>query len=175
MDTANFWTQPHARPIHLIFLCAGNICRSPYAELKFKHLLHKSGKIDPTNFNIQSGGFLTQKDVQIHPFTRQKLIEENIPLDQIDAHFPRTMRKHKQDLLNATVLIVMTKDQKNILMPKKYVHKTLLLSDITEPGKELDIPDPALITDFKEYSAILEVINGYLQQMVHTLESLNLY
>jgi protein-tyrosine-phosphatase len=175
MDSANFWTQPHSHPIHLIFLCAGNICRSPYAELKFKHLLHKSGKIDPTNFTIESGGFLTQKSVQIHPFTRQKLIEELISLDQIDAHFPRTMRKHKQDLLNANVLIVMTKDQKNILMPKKYMDKTLLLSEIAEPGKEIDIPDPALITDFQEYSAIMDVIDGYLQQMIHTLESLNLY
>ena len=174
MDTANFWNQPHSRPLRLIFLCAGNICRSPYAELKFKYLLHKSGKIDPANFIIQSGGFLAQRDVQIHPFTRRKLIEEHVSLDQINAHVPRTMRKHKQDLLNANVLIVMTKDQKEILMPKKYIQKTLLLSEIAN-GDGIDIPDPALITDFEKYSTIMDVINGYLQQIIHTLESLNLY
>lgn len=175
MNPENFWKQPHSRPIHLIFLCAGNICRSPYAAFTFKQLLQTSAKIDASNFRIASGGFLSQKDVRIHPFTRRRLIEEeHIPLAQVDAHVPRTMRKHKEDLLKATLLIVMTKDQKNILMPKKYRHNTILLSDLAN-SEEIDIPDPAIITEYSKYSAILDVINKYLQQIIHTLESLNLY
>ena len=84
------------------------------------------------------------------------------------------MRKHKEDLLKATALIVMTKDQKNILMPKKYRHKTILLSEFAM-GEEIDIPDPALITEYSEYSAIMDVIKGHLQQIIQTIESLNLY
>ena len=169
----NFWNQTQSRPIRLIFLCAGNICRSPYAELTFKSFLHSSAKIDPSRFNITSGGFLAQRDVQIHPFTRQKLLEENVSIDQIDAHVPRTMRKHKADLLDAAALIVMTQDQKNILMPKKYRHKTFLLSEFAQ-GEEKDIPDPALLTEYKTYSDIMNVIKGYLRQIIQTLESLNL-
>jgi len=46
---------PEVRSI--LFLCTGNICRSPYAEKAFHRLLRASGE-PPNGVKIASGGFL---------------------------------------------------------------------------------------------------------------------
>ncbi|MHA1720890.1 MAG: arsenate-mycothiol transferase ArsC [Promethearchaeota archaeon] len=160
--------------IHLIFICAGNICRSPFAEMKFKQLL-ESAKIPKKikeKFLIQSGGFINQKDVRIHKFTEQALMEENIPKSWIDSHFPRNMRKFKDDMINADVLIAMTKMHRDILIPKKYKEKVILLSSLGQNGEIEEIPDPALYDNYEEYSGVMHQITGYLKNMIMKLEEI---
>lgn len=154
----------------LIFVCLGNICRSPFAHMKFEQLLQQSNVNQKNRFIIQSGGFINQKDVRIHPMTERALLEEQIPKDRIDQHFPRRLRKHKEDLLCATALIVMAQSHRDIQMPAKYRDKTILLSAVALDGKEIDIPDPALIQNYEEYKQIMQKITDYLKIFITQLE-----
>jgi len=46
--------QPPARPIRVLFVCLGNICRSPLAEGVFIHLAEQAGVAD--RFDVDSAG-----------------------------------------------------------------------------------------------------------------------
>ena len=175
MDPDEFWNIiRNADKIHIIFLCGGNICRSPFAEMKFEQLLADSKIKNKEKFVIQSGGFIDQKDVRIHPFTEKALLEEGIPKDRIDKHFPRGMRKHKDDLINATALIVMTESNIDIQLPAKYRDKAILLSTLGYPIKVENIPDPAIIQEYKPYRDIMDQITSYLVHMIKKMEDLHI-
>lgn len=172
MNVEIFWNALKSAPKpKLIFVCLGNICRSPYAHMKFEQLLQQSIVQNKDNFIIQSGGFIHQKEVRIHPMTERALKEEKIPEERINQHFPRRLRKHKEDLLDATALIVMAQSHRDIQMPAKYREKTILLSAIALDGKEIDIPDPALIKNYGEYEKIMHVISNYLVTFINKLEA----
>ena len=159
---------------HIIFLCGGNICRSPFAEMKFEQLLANSNIKNKEKFIIQSGGFIYQKDVRIHPFTEKALLEDGIPKNRIDKHFPRRMRKHKDDLINASALIVMTESNRDISLPAKYRDKAILLSTLGIDKKIVNIADPAIIKEYSPYREIMDQITSYLEDMIHEIEKLGI-
>ena len=171
MEHNEFWNIiSNGDKIHLIFLCGGNICRSPFAEMKFEQLLADSKIKNKEKFVIQSGGFIHQKDVRIHPFTEKALLEEGIPKDRTNKHFPRRMRKHKDDLINATALIVMTESNRDIQLPAKYRDKAILLSTLGLSNKVVNIPDPAIIKEYQQYREIMDQITSYLENIIHEIE-----
>jgi protein-tyrosine-phosphatase len=175
MEPNEFWNKiRNDDKIHLIFLCGGNICRSPFAEMKFEQLLADSKIKNKVKFVIQSGGFINQKDVKIHPFTVKALLEDGIPNDRIVNHFPRRMRKHKDDLINASALIVMTEAQRDIQLPAKYRDKAILLSTLGIANNVEEIPDPAIIKEYPPYREIMDQITSYLMHMIKKMEDLHI-
>ena len=56
------------------------------------------------------------------------------------------------------------------MVPAKYRFKTILLSEIAV-GEEENIQDPVLITEYAEYSSIMEQIKEYLQKIIIQLEN----
>lgn len=46
--------EKQSPPFRVLFVCSGNICRSPLAEAIFKSLVHKAGLID--RFSVDSAG-----------------------------------------------------------------------------------------------------------------------
>jgi len=175
MEPNEFWNIiSNDDKVHLIFLCGGNICRSPFAEMKFEQLLADSNINNKEKFIIQSGGFIYQKDVRIHPFTEKALLEEGVPKDRTDKHFPRRMRKHKNDLINATVLIVMTESNRDIQLPAKYRDKAILLSTLGIDKKIVNIADPAIIKEYSPYREIMDQITAYLENIIHEIEKLGI-
>ncbi len=175
MQPKEFWNKiRNDDKFHIIFLCGGNICRSPFAEMKFEQLLADSKIKNKEKFIVQSGGFIFQKDVRIHPFTEKALLEDGIPKNRIDKHFPRRMRKHKDDLINASALIVMTEAQRDIQLPAKYRDKAILLSTLGISKKVENIPDPAIIKEYPLYREIMDQITSYLENMIHEIEDLGI-
>ncbi len=66
--------------IKVLFICHGNICRSPMAEYVMKDLVKKSGY--ENEFYIASAATSTEEiGNHIHPGTRNKLREVGIPTD----------------------------------------------------------------------------------------------
>ncbi len=58
--------------IKILFICHGNICRSPMAEFVFKDMIHKSGLDD--EYYIASAATSTEEIGNgVHPGTRRKL------------------------------------------------------------------------------------------------------
>lgn len=65
----------------IIFLCHGNICRSPVAEFIFKDLVRKGG--DENKFEITSKALTNdEKGNDIYPPSKDSLRRHNIPFEK---------------------------------------------------------------------------------------------
>jgi protein-tyrosine phosphatase len=171
MNYETFWQIIRTKePVNLLFICAGNICRSPYAEMEFEQLLHNSSVPNQNRFNIQSGGFIDQKNVVIHHFTKQALLEEGVSEERVNKFHSRTMRKNKDVIESADIIIVMDKSNRDVQLPLKYREKAILLSEAAS-NEEKDIDDPALIYDYAEYLKTMQKIKEYLTIIIKKLES----
>lgn len=62
---------------HILFVCHGNICRSPMAEFVMKDLVSKAGRAD--EFYIESAATSTEElGNEVYPPARRKLAEHGI-------------------------------------------------------------------------------------------------
>ena len=82
----------------ILFICHGNICRSPMAEFVMKDLVKKAGR--EHEFEITSAATSTEEiGNPVYPPARRKLAEHGI---RCDGHAARQLRKSdysKYDLL----------------------------------------------------------------------------
>lgn len=81
----------------LLFLCHGNICRSPMAEFVMRHLLSKAGR---TDIEVESAALHTDEiGSDIHRGTREKLREMGIPFARRSAWLLTPAKASEYDLL----------------------------------------------------------------------------
>jgi len=169
MNYSEFWQiMKEKSPVRVIFFCAGNICRSPYTEMKFEQMVANSPTIPKDKFIISSFGFVEQK-IPIHELTKRVLLEEGVPEERVNRFHSRPSRKYKEEVEKADLLIVMDKSNRDIMMPAKFKPKTILLSESVGLG-EIDIKDPVLITDYSEYKAVIAKLTDLLQKLVNIIE-----
>ncbi len=123
--------------IKILFICLGNICRSPMAEFVFKDLVRKQGL--EQNFIINSAATSTEEiGNTMHYGTRRKLEEKGIPYTE---HTARQLIK--KDYEKYDYLIGMEeKNIKNIIriIGEDNKNKVFRLLDFTDKPK--DIADP---------------------------------
>lgn len=178
MNEKEFWDQIKAlspdAPIPLLFICSGNICRSPYMELRFKDLLQKSAKIkNKDRFIITSGGFVTQRDLaKGHPFTLKALIERGVPENMVNAFESRHLRRHKEEMERAITLITPS-EKTNPLVPNKHQEKIVFLSDISL-GYRKETEDPVQIQDYLEYKKHMDELEEMLVALIEKFENIGI-
>ena len=120
----------------ILFLCHGNICRSPMAEFLMKDLLKRAGRTDVT---IESAALHTDElGNDIHYGTRQKLTEMKIPFEPREAWLLSAAKAKEYDLLVGM-------DRYNLADLRRLVYpedrdKIRLLLDYTGQGR--DVADP---------------------------------
>lgn len=120
----------------ILFLCHGNICRSPMAEFVMKDLLRKAGRTDVT---VESAALHTDElGNDIHYGTRQKLAEMKIPFEPREAWLLSAAKAKEYDLLIGM-------DRYNLADLRRLVYpedrdKIRLLLDYTGQGR--DVADP---------------------------------
>jgi len=130
--------------IRILFVCLGNICRSPTAEGVFRHKLHQNGYRDGylENIFVDSAGtgdwHVGQKPDQR---SRETALKYGVDLDDL-----RARQITRQDFSDFDYLVAM--DRENIrnmkaLSPPDQHHKIALLMDYTKdcPGIS-EVPDP---------------------------------
>ena len=72
--------------IKVMFVCLGNICRSPMAEFVLKDMVKKQGL--EKEFYIKSSATSSEEiGNDIHYGTRDKLIQKEIPFIRVIFHF----------------------------------------------------------------------------------------
>lgn len=77
----------------ILFICHGNICRSPMAELVMKDLVKKAGL--ESQFHIESAATSTEEiGNPVYPPARRKLAEHGI---SSDGHAARQLRNEDYD------------------------------------------------------------------------------
>ena len=145
----------------IMFVCHGNICRSPMAEFVLKAMVAKAGVAD--KFYIASSATSTEEiGNPVHPGTREKLAKYGISVAG-----KRAVQLTKADYAKYDVILAM--DEANLRNIKSIVgsdskHKVkLLLSYSTRPRA---IADPWYTGNFDvTYKDIVEGCTGLLQQL----------
>ena len=147
--------------IKVLFVCHGNICRSPMAEYVMKHLVAQRGI--KANFFIDSAATSTEEIGNgVHQGTRRKLAEVGIPCGN-----HRARQLTRQDYKRFDLLIGMDgANRRNMIRmlggdPEGKVHLLLDFSD-----QPRDIADPWYTGNFDEtYDDIAEGCRALLQYL----------
>ena len=150
--------------IKIMFVCLGNICRSPMAEFVFKDMIDKKGL--SKEFIIKSAATCNDEiGNDIHYGTREKLIQKNIPFTKRKA-----VRITPEDYRNFDYIIGM--EESNIRNIKRIVgddidNKISKLLDYSINPR--DIADPWYTGDFETtYNDIVEGCIGFLKYLEKT-------
>ena len=128
----------------ILFICHGNICRSPMAEFVMKDLAAKAGKRGA--FEIASAAVSREElGNPVYPPAKRKLLEHGI---RCDGHAARQMTRADYDKFD----YIIGMDSENMSEMRKIVGgdpegKLRLLRDFTD--KPTDIADPWYTGDFE--------------------------
>ncbi len=146
--------------LKVLFVCLGNICRSPMAEYIFKDMVKRQGI---EQIYIDSAATSSEEiGNNIHYGTRNKLKEMNI---EYGNHLARQITK--QDYEKFDYIIGM--EEKNIKDIKKIVgkdpeNKIHRLLDFSKNPR--DIADPWYTGNFdKTYDDIVEGLSAFLEHL----------
>ena len=146
--------------IKVMFVCHGNICRSPMAEFVFKDIVAKQNLSD--KFIIDSSATSREEIGNgIHYGTRAKLIEENIPFDN-----HRAVQFTQKDYADYDYILLMDRNNlRNInrIIGEDTENKIHLLLDFAHGG---DIADPWYTGNFDDtYRDITVGANAFLEYL----------
>jgi len=121
----------------ILFVCMGNICRSPSAEAVFRH----KAKLQGLPLTIDSAGTLGAHAREKPDHRAQKVgVERGYSFDGIKAR-----KVTAQDF--ETFDLVLAMDNANLedlqkIAPKHLHHKAMLFLDFAENFEETEVPDP---------------------------------
>ena len=144
-------SNPAASAMKLIFVCHGNICRSPMAEYIMKNLAERRD-LD-RGLEISSAAVSYEEEGNgLYPYAAQTLTRHEIPYGQHRAH-----RISLEEYLEADLVIVMDSSNERLLSRitgGREPEKTHRLLEWT--GENRDVADPWYTGNFeKAYSDIL--------------------
>ncbi len=145
----------------ILFICHGNICRSPMAEFVMKDLVKKAGL--ESRFQIESAATSTEETGNpVYPPARRKLAEHGIDCTGKTARQLTNGDYDRYDLLIGM-------DQENLwnihrICGGDFDGKIHLLMDFTDrPG---DVADPWYTGDFEAaWRDVLEGCKGLLERL----------
>ncbi len=149
----------------IMFICHGNICRSPMAEFIFKDLIKKQGVSD--RYFVASSATSTEEirngvGNPVYPPAKAELGRHGISADG-----KRAVQLNKTDYEKYDLLIVMDSNNLRNTMriigsdPDKKVHKLMSFA-----GLDADVSDPWYSGDFVTcYNDILLGCEGLLSQL----------
>lgn len=144
-------------PVKVVFVCMGNICRSPMAEAVFRHLVDQAGLSDRIMVDsCGTGGWHVGEPP--HRGTQQVLAQHGIQY----AHQARQLCA--ADLHDADYLIAM--DSENLRGIRRIGHTNAelgLLLDYARGEETVEVPDPYNTGRFDEvYNLVLKGSRGLL-------------
>ncbi len=152
--------------IKIMFVCHGNICRSPMAEFIFKDLINKKGIAE--RFYVSSCATSTEEiwngiGNPVYPPAKRELAKHNISCDG-----KRAVQLKKSDYENYDYLIAMdTNNVRNIvrIIGSDKEEKVYKLMSFTSRGG--DVADPWYSGDFETcYKDIYEGCCALLEKLI---------
>lgn len=145
------------KPKRVLFVCTGNLCRSPMAEGLLRRMLKEHG-LD-REIEVVSTGTSALEGETATPLAIYVMAQQGI---LISSH--RSHRVTGEDLAIADLVLVMTQDHRQALaaeFPESRT-KTYLLSEMA--GERSDIEDPIYSQDIDNYTKCAARIKDFLER-----------
>lgn len=145
--------------VKIVFVCHGNICRSPMAEYIMKHLVREAGR--ENEFTITSAAVSDEEyGNPMYPQAKRKLTEKGIPFGNHHAH-----RITMQEYEDNDLVIIMDESNRRFLswiIGNDKAGKVHLLMEYA--GSSRDVADPWYTGDFeKAYTDIFRGCKALLE------------
>lgn len=148
--------------IRVLFVCWGNICRSPMGEYILKHMVEERGIAN--DFYIESAATSTEEiGNPVYPPARSELNRHGI---NCDGHRARQVRKSDYD--DFDIIIAMEQIHVDIMIRRFFGNDNdkkirLCMELANRPGEAVD--DPWYTGRFNEvYNQITEACEGLLRE-----------
>lgn len=147
--------------VKILFVCLGNICRSPLAEGLFQKLAREAGLGD--RIEVESAGTSAYHVGEPpHPGVRQLAEQHGFPLDG-----KRSRQLAPQDLARFDLILALDRQnlEEILMMDPGAGEKTHLLLDFAETD-EKDVHDPYYDGDFlKTYEQVEAGCRGLIEHL----------
>ncbi len=148
----------------VLFVCMGNICRSPTAEGVFRHHAVQAGVADRLDID-SAGTHAYHVGEPADRRAREAAARRGMSLDGI-----RARRVHENDFVEFDYIIAMDRDNLAILQgesPPELHHKLKLFLDFTE-GDETEVPDP-YYGGAAGFERVLDLVENASRGLLETL------
>ncbi len=148
---------------NILFVCYGNICRSPMAEMIFKDLIFKNNK--RYKFSCASRATSVEElGNDIYPQAKNKLLEMGI---EVERHSSTQMKKSDYDKYDY-IIVMEDRNKRDVLriIDDDKDNKIHLLMEFTDNLKNID--DPWYTGDFDTaYDEIFDGCYGLYQYLLN--------
>lgn len=146
----------------VIFVCLGNICRSPMAEFICKNLLEK--KYQQIKLDVDSAGTSGWNDGKgVHTGTALKLKENKI---NYEGFVSKKLTKKLFDA-NDIVFVMDNSNYRDVIEEFKDKSKVVKITNYLTKSKYNEVPDPWYTHNFDEtYNILNEAIDNFLNSLV---------
>ena len=150
-------------PVHVCFVCLGNICRSPLAEGLFRHHVVQRGLDDAYRIDsCGTGGW----HVGESPHKGSVAIAD---MHGIDIRQQRSRQVQADELHRWDWIIAMDlSNQKNLLRMGAEPDRTRLLLSFIPPGNNRNVPDPYYEGGFDH---VYELVNEGCRHLLDFIET----
>lgn len=151
--------------MRILFVCLGNICRSPIAEGVFKNKAKELG----LRFEISSAGTANYHiGKPPHPLSQKVCKNHQIDISQQRAQQFSSVMHEKFDYIFALDHSVLS-DINHQLKQFSINQNVKLITEIIDNYSIKDVPDP-YYGDFSNYEAVFEIINDLCNAFYNQLK-----
>lgn len=155
-------------PIRVLFVCTGNICRSPMAEAIFRHLVCQAG-LDHRIEVASAGTGMWHIGEPPHMGTQRILQQRQMPL----PHDKVAQPLRQSDFAHYHYLLALDRSHlahMQAMCPSPPSEVRCLMEYAPDPPT-LDVPDPYYTGDFEEvYELLLAACQGLLQHIIERMD-----